>query len=88
MATQMKPEFVQRPARWDVHSDIVITDDIGRELQAQLWNISNGGFAAECEEKLPLGSIIEVELPLLGRVRAEVRWVLGWRVGAMIINEG
>jgi len=85
MATQLKPEFVQRPPRWDVHGDIVIVDDIGRELQAQLWNISNGGFAAECEEKLKIGAIIAVELPILGQVRAEVRWVLGWRFGAMVL---
>ena len=88
MATQPKPEFVQRPARWGVHGGITITDDIGRELQAQLWNISAGGFAAECEEKLPLGAIVEVDLPMLDRVRAEVRWVLGWRFGAMILKDG
>lgn len=88
MATQIKPQFVQRPPRWDVHADIVIIDDIGRELQAQLWNVSDGGFAAECEEKLPIGALIVVDLPILGRVRAEVRWVLGWRLGAMIVKDG
>ena len=85
MASQLKPEFVQRPPRWDVHADIVIVDEIGRELQAQLWNISDGGFAAECEERFPKGAVIEAEIPVHGRVRAEVRWVLGWRFGAMIL---
>ena len=31
---------------------------------------------------------MEVDLPERGRVRAEVRWVLGWRFGAMILTEG
>jgi len=80
--------FTNRPPRWDVQADVLITDDVGRELQAQLWNISEGGFAAECEERFPKGAIVEVELPVHGRVRAEVRWVLGWRFGAMILREG
>jgi hypothetical protein len=40
---------------------------------------------AECEEKVRLGSIVEVDLPDRGHVRAEVRWVLGWRFGAKIL---
>lgn len=86
MATQLKPEFVNRPPRWEVQADLVVIDEIGRELEAQLWNVSDGGFAAECEEKLRQGAVIEVDLPIHGRVRAEVRWVLGWRFGAMILR--
>lgn len=77
--------YVPRPERWDCRADIVVADDCGRELLARLANISEGGFMAECEEKLPKGTIVEVELPDRGRVRAQVRWVLGWRFGAMIL---
>ena len=87
-ATVSQTNFTHRPPRWDVQADVFITDDAGRELHAQLWNISEGGFAAECEEKLPRGAVVEVELPVHGRVRAEVRWVLGWRFGAMILRNG
>jgi hypothetical protein len=80
--------FTNRPPRWDVQVEMLITDEIGRELQAQLWNISEGGFAAECEERMRKGAIVEVELPMHGRVRAEVRWVLGWRFGALILRQG
>jgi hypothetical protein len=81
-------EYAYRPERLEFHADIVVADDCGRELMGRLGNISEGGFMAECEEKLPKGSIVEVDLPERGRVRAEVRWVLGWRFGAMILPQG
>jgi PilZ domain-containing protein len=85
MSTNLKYRY--RPERLDCRADIVVADDCGRELMGRLGNISDGGFMAECEEKLPKGSIVEVDLPGQGRVRAEVRWVLGWRFGAMILED-
>lgn len=82
-----KPNYVQRPERWECDADIVVVDDCGRELIGRLANISDAGFMAECEEKVPKGAIVEVNLPDRGRVRAEVRWVLGWRFGAMILPD-
>jgi hypothetical protein len=84
-AAQAKPVYVQRPMRWSITADITVVDDLGRELISKLGNISEGGFMAECEEKLRIGQIVEVNLPIRGPVRAEVRWVLGWRFGAMIL---
>lgn len=78
--------MTDRAPRWECSADIVVADDCGRELIGRLANISDTGFMAECEEKLRIGSEVEVELPLKGRVRAEVRWVVGWRFGAMILG--
>jgi hypothetical protein len=77
--------YQARPPRWECTTDITIADDCGRELIGRLANISDGGFMAECEEKVRKGSIVELDLPDRGHVRAEVRWVLGWRFGAMIV---
>lgn len=41
----------------------------------------------ECEERLPLHSVVIADLPQRGRVRAEVRWVFGWRFGAKILAD-
>ncbi len=79
--------FVTRPARIEAQADIIVVDDAGRDLQGRLWNISEGGFMAECEEKVRLGAHIIADLPERGRVLAEVRWVLGWRFGAMVIGD-
>ena len=80
-----KANYVQRPPRWAVKVDTSVIDGCGRELQTTIWNLSDGGFMAECEEKLPIGSHVAIEIPGRGPVRAEVRWVLGWRFGAMIL---
>ena len=79
--------YVHRPPRWECDAEIVVQDDCGRELMGRLANISDGGFMAECEEKVRKGSIVEVVLPDRGQVRAQVRWVLGWRFGAMILAD-
>jgi PilZ domain len=84
----LKPEnFASRPERWECDADITVNDDCGRELTGKLANISDGGFMAECEEKVRIGSVVEVVLPDRGAVRAEVRWVLGWRFGAKILKD-
>lgn len=70
--------------RWEIDSDIAIEDGCGRELSARLGNVSDGGFMCECEERLPLHTVVIADLPDLDRVRAEIRWVFGWRFGAMI----
>lgn len=84
--THDQPAYALREERWECDVDVLVADDCGRELQGRLANISRGGFMAECEEKVRLGSIVEVDLPERGKVRAEVRWVLGWRFGAMIVD--
>jgi hypothetical protein len=87
MATQHKKIFVPRPPRQWVNVDTVVDDGSGRELDSRIWNISEGGFMAECEVKLPIGAHIVVELPKRGKVRAEIRWAVGWRFGAMILGD-
>lgn len=81
-----KPNYVQRPPRWSISADTTVVDGCGRQLETRLWNISQGGFMAECEERLPIGAEVVIDLPGRGLVRAEVRWALGWRFGAMILG--
>ena len=80
-------DYASRPPRWESNAEVVVVDDSGRELQGRLGNVSEAGFMAECEQKLPKGAIVEVDLPDRGHVRAEIRWVLGWRFGALILPE-
>ena len=84
----VEPETIQIPRepREPCDIDTVILDDCDRELTAWLGNRSNRGFMAECEEKFPLGAIIRIRLPDRGLVRAEVRWAVGWRFGALILD--
>jgi len=86
-SVEKKRNYVKRAERWEYSTDIVVADDCGRALLARIANISDHGFMAETEEKVRKGSIVEVTLPERGPVRAEIRWVQGWRFGAMILSE-
>jgi hypothetical protein len=85
--TNLAVAYVPREPRWECDFDVVIVDEIGRELIGRVANISEGGFMAECEEKFRLGEIVRVTLPGRGQVSAEVRWAVGWRFGAMILAD-
>lgn len=78
--------YIHRAPRWACDIDVVITDDSGRDLVARVGNISENGFMAECDTRLPLYSLIKVTLPGRGPVHAEVRWAVGNRLGAMILD--
>jgi hypothetical protein len=47
----------------------------------QIVNISAQGCMARTEVELAVGQELIVRLPVVGEVRAEVRWSLGGRVG-------
>jgi len=48
---------------------------------AQVVNISANGFMARTEQELAVGQSLTIRLPVVGEVKAEVRWSLGGRVG-------
>ncbi len=83
-ATERK--HINRPPRWVCSADITIIDEGERELFARLANISDQGFMAEAEEPVRVGSIVNVQLPNRGAVRAEVRWSERWRFGCLILT--
>lgn len=86
MQAQHKKAYVARQPREWIDVETVVDDGSGRLLDSRIWNISQGGFMADCEVKLPLGAQIVVELPGRGPVRAEIRWAVGWRFGAEILE--
>ena len=55
-------------------------------LPVQVVNISANGFMARCESELPIGHPLTIRLPIVGEVKAEVRWALGGRVGCQFIR--
>jgi hypothetical protein len=47
----------------------------------QIVNISAAGFMARTEASFSPGDVLNVRLPVIGTVSAEVRWALGGRIG-------
>ena len=50
-------------------------------VPVQVVNISANGFMARAEIDLPIGHPLSIRLPVVGEIRAEVRWALGGRIG-------
>lgn len=87
MKTNLALASIPREPRWECDFDVIVTDSAGRELIARVANISEGGFMAECAGQVGLGEIVRVSLPGRGQVRAEVRWAVAGRFGAMILPD-
>ncbi len=72
-------------ARGEVRDEVLLrtraTDAHGRPLVLTVVNLSPGGLMARTDAPLTTGERATVELPTLGRVGVEVRWVLGGRIG-------
>ena len=50
--------------------------------EIEIENISFSGFRAICEQQLEAGSVVSVDLPNVGRVRAQIAWCANGRIGA------
>jgi len=53
----------------------------GRQVVLLIVNVSPHGLMARCDRGFEIGESIEVTLPAVGTIAAEVRWSLGGRVG-------
>lgn len=76
-----------RGARWEVDHEVVAQASDGRACTVRIANLSNGGFMAESDRPLSIGSILTLEVPGEGKVEAEIRWAIGQRFGAMIVED-
>jgi len=65
------------------HRARAITPD-GGVLPLLIVNISPHGLMARCDVAYEPGQTLQVDLPLVGRVTAHVRWSLGGRIGCRI----
>jgi hypothetical protein len=55
-------------------------DGLG-QFPVQIVNISANGLMARTDTDVPIGGALSFRLPIVGDVRAEVRWALGGRIG-------
>lgn len=51
-------------------------------MPAALFDLSETGFCAEIEHDVALGAAVSVQLPTVGWVDAQIRWIVNERCGA------
>lgn len=71
----------RREHRDEVHYRTQVHDAAGRAITIVVVNISPNGLMARCDTVLAVGSRLDLRLPDLGTIGAEVRWALGGRIG-------
>lgn len=68
-------------ARDEVHHRTRAFGPDARPCTLLIVNLSAQGLMARSESDLPVGTRLTLTLPVVGVVRAEVRWSLGGRIG-------
>ena len=63
-----------------IRAALLLPDD--REIFVHIRNMSNGGFMADSDEDLAVGTWLGAEIPGRGIVRAQVRWSKSGMLGA------
>lgn len=56
----------------------------GTTVPVTIVNLSPNGLMARCDEMPGAGERLTVTLPIVGLVRAEVRWALAGRIGCQL----
>ena len=80
-------DWVGRKDRHPVTVDAVVQRADGSTVAARLTNISDEGCGIEGENDFLIGELVEIAIPGVGRVKAQIRWALHDSAGAKFFDE-
>ena len=80
-ALKPAPPDARREEREDVSYRARATGPDGREHLLLIVNLSPHGLMARCDSAAAIDDRLQLSLPVVGQTAAEVRWVLGGRIG-------
>ena len=67
-----------------------LTQQNWHSFEVSLCDLSNAGFQAETPENIAIGSYVMLDIPEIGpeigKVRAQIRWQIGNRVGGKFLD--
>jgi len=76
-----------RKDRHPVVVDAVVHRTDGSKSPARLTNFSDSGCRIECEADFRIGERLQIAIPRMGHVKAQVRWALTGSAGAKFLVE-
>jgi hypothetical protein len=76
-----------RRVRFSVEIDAVIHRTNGSKLTARVSNFSDHGCRIEAEHDLHIGERLQIAVPRMGNVKAQVRWSLPGAAGTRFLTE-
>ena len=83
-----KQEHKGRKDRYPVEIDAVVHRTDGRKTSVRLSNFSEHGCRVETgDEDFHIGERLQISVPRMGNMKAQVRWALPGAVGTRFLTE-
>ena len=79
--------WVGRKDRHPVEIDAVVHRSDGSKAPVKLTNFSDEGCRIEAENEFRIGERLQIAIPRMGQVKAQVRWALPGSAGAKFLAE-
>jgi hypothetical protein len=79
--------WVGRKDRHLVEVDAVLHRSDGSKTRARLTDLSDEGCRIEADSNLRIGERLQISMPRMGQVKAQVRWALPGSAGAKFLVE-
>jgi hypothetical protein len=79
--------WIGRKDRHLVEIDAVVHRTDGRQEEVKLSNFSDEGCRIEALEDFQIGERLQIAIPRMGQIKAQVRWALPGSAGARFVAE-
>ena len=86
MSQRTQGWFVRKD-RYPVQIDAVIQRSDGSKAQVTLSNFSDQGCRIESGAAFHIGERLQIAIPRMGQIRAQVRWIGSGTTGARFVTE-
>jgi hypothetical protein len=80
--------WIGRKDRQSVAIDAVVHWNDGSTAPVQLTDFSDEGCRIEADHDFRIGERLQIDIPRMGQVKAQVRWALPGSAGAKFLVEG
>lgn len=84
---ECKHTWIGRKDRHPVAVDAVALRTDGSKSPVRLTNFSDDGCRMETESNFRIGERLQIAIPRMGKVKAQVRWALTGSAGAKFLTE-
>jgi hypothetical protein len=78
---------VRRRHRYPVDIETVVCRGDGTRIQAKVTDFSDQGCRIECGASFHVGERVQIVIPRMGHIKAQVRWIAAGTTGARFVTE-
>jgi hypothetical protein len=79
--------WIGRKDRHSVALDAVVHHEDGKRVPVRLVDVSDDGCRIESDEHFRIGEHVQIDIPRLGMMKAQIRWALPDSAGAKFLTQ-